>query len=265
MKSKWPVICVFAAAGSFFAGRLTTGPTVKASPLPTQVKLHREGFNSVISTQEDNPNSDSRRRVSRSDRTAGEKEPRVSIPLKAVTEILKESQFSYSDFEVIIRKMPDALTMLGVGDSDKKAALEVMEASYRQILDEEKKHVRVTMADETGISLDRTGMDEPSKQVIATTQEGLRGSLPSDVAEALIGSIDWDRYYFNTTKTTSFRITRNPSGSLAATTTTGTGAMSSGLLPTEYPDDGTPISAEAVFDKRWSHHLKGKTLLPVDK
>jgi hypothetical protein len=265
MKWKCAATCMIAGIVGFLSGLLTARSDNKPSILAANTEIRPE--NSVRSiTAEEGAGPDLRphRQASRKDKAPAGDEPRVSIPLKAVSAILKESQFAYSDFEDINRKMPDALTILGVSSSDKKAALDVMTASRLRMFEEEKTHVRIATADENGITLDRSEMDEPSKQVIANTQKGLRESLPSDIAELLIGSIDWERYYFNTTKSTSFRITRSANGSLAATTTTGTGSMSSGLRAAEHPDDGTPIPAESVFDKRWSSFLEGKRLLPVN-
>jgi hypothetical protein len=207
---------------------------------------------------------DSRQRATRKN-LESHGEPRVSVPLKAVVSILRERQFAYSDFNDIYRKMPDALTILGANDADKNAALAVVSKSRDDMEKEEKLHVRISRSDESGITLDRSEMEAPSKAVADATQQGLRDSLPQDTAEALIASIDWHRYYFNGTKETSFHISRNANGSLSATTTTGTGSFSSGLRSEQYPDNGTPIPADAVFEKRWAPFLQGKMLLPVNR
>ena len=192
--------------------------------------------------------------------------PRVSVPLKSVVKVLKDGQLSYADFERLTREIDNAMTLLGVSAQDAASVSAYMKAMHAEILREEKTHVKVGRVDQGHITLDVSAMAEPSAAIAERTRQVFRESLAPEVAEALIMSIDWDKFYFRgDSREVSFRVNRSASGTLMATTATGWGTLGSGLSAEEYPDNGTPIPAAKVFDARWSQHLKDLTLLPVNE
>jgi len=192
-------------------------------------------------------------------------EPRVSIPLKTVANLLKDD-LSYSDFMVLGRKMDQALTMLGASEQEKADVIAAIDRNEAVLLAEEKANVKVASMEDSKVTLDLSGMEEPAKRIATQLEEEIRAALPNDLAEALIGSMDLKRYYFmGEARETSFRITRSDSGGLMATQATGGGSTGSGIQPQKFPDDGTPIPAAEVFDKRWSTWLEGVMLQPSPK
>jgi len=265
MKLRYYLGLLGTAAGGFAIGRISATSPLAPAPGP-EASIHQSPLKSEASAEHVTEAAAATRRKERSGERSPSREPRVSVPLASISAILKESQFSYCDFNDINRKMPDALIMLGASPKEKEAALAVMTGVHDAMIAAEKDHLKVSKSDSSGVTLDMTGMAEPSLQIAEKARQGLRDTLPADVAETLIGSIDWNRFYFQGTSTeTSFKISRNANGSLSATTVTGSRSHGSGLKPEEYPDDGTPIPAEAVFDKRWAPFLEDALLLPVNR
>lgn len=260
--------CSFWGSAIGFAGSLLVRPesrpalarTLPGGRGPAQGKVSK-----ISEKPEEHAPARSKLRSDRS-KTAPADDPRVSVPLHSVAQILKEKQFAYSDFEGLDRQMADALTLLGVSAQDKAAITSYMKTMYAEVLSEEKKHVKVSKADAGRVTLDLSGMAGPSERIAARTKEAFRESLPSDAAETLIASIDWDKFYFRgEASEVSFRVTRNVNGSLMATTATGWGTHGSGLNSKEYPDDGTPIPAAKIFEPRWQQHLGEMKLPPVNE
>ncbi|WP_367871257.1 hypothetical protein [Luteolibacter sp. Populi] len=161
--------------------------------------------------------------------------------------------------------MTNALTLMGVGDRERNDVMAVMSKATAEMLKAEKLHVKVARADESGILLDQSGMEDPSKHISEEAKAGLRSSLAPEIAEALIGSINWENFYFRSpTKEILFLITRNANG-LAATTEVGGSGAGRGLGAGDYPDNGVPIPASEVFEPRWAELLGERKLLPVDR
>jgi hypothetical protein len=126
--------------------------------------------------------------------------------------------------------------------------------------------LKVSKVTETELKLDQSGMLEPMKQIVADAQEGIRANLPQDLAGALIGAIDWERFYTRDLQApvSTFRIERTPEGMMAQRSYQG-GSVSFPLDPNQFLDDGTPIPIRKAYsDDRWVPFLGDHKLLPVD-
>ena len=192
--------------------------------------------------------------------------PRVSLPLSVVVESLREKQFQQKGFQSVIYNLPGALTLLGAREDEREAVVGMMNDIKKQILAEEKRCAKVTSVSETELVLDQRGMLEPMKQITKEAQEGIRAHLPKDIADSLIGAIEWDYFYTGGPKEpiTTFRIERTPRGMFAQMSYQG-GGTGFLLTPDRFPDNGTPISLrDAFFDDRWTPFLGDHKLLPVD-
>ncbi len=269
MKAREIVLIVVALLAGFALGRVGRDPASGTKAGGASKSIPDSGGSSSLDRpamdpgERDSPGA-SRPRRDRPAEVARNKssEPRVSIPLKTVAGLLKD-ELSYSDFIVLGRKMEPALVMLGASEQEKKDVMAAINKNQAALLAEEKTHVKVASSDGSKITLDLSGMEEPARRIAGQLQEDLRAALPEDIAGALIGSMDFNRYYFSgEARETSFRITRGDSGGLMATQATGGGSNGMGINPKEHADDGAPIPAAAVFDKRWSTWLEGVELTP---
>lgn len=192
-------------------------------------------------------------------------EPRVSIPLKNVVEILKEKDFNYSsDFNRLDYSMKKALVLLGATPVEQEEVLKLVKTSESEILAAEKNHMKLGEVTADLIKMDKSGMRGPADEIAGRTKDGIRATLPADLAEGLISAINWEEYYpTDDESSTQLKITRGRKGKLTAWEMQGGGGTGSGL-DAEFEDDGTPLPAEKIFDDRWKPFLKGVTLLPKD-
>ncbi|RYD20064.1 MAG: hypothetical protein EOP88_16525 [Verrucomicrobiaceae bacterium] len=188
--------------------------------------------------------------------------PRMSIPLTTISEVIRQQQVSTS-FNWLDFGVEKSLTLLGATEEEKKDVLDHLSRLEAEILEEEKKHLKMIQTDPTEIRVDNRSMEEFARAITRQAQDGIRARLPGDMAEVLVTSIDWDKYYPTDDKSIpSLTIVRNQEGKLQAwiRTEAGGGAFN---LDSKYPDDGTPIPADEIFPEgRWKPFLKGLTLLP---
>lgn len=193
------------------------------------------------------------------------REPRVSIPLKSIVGILKK-EFNYSsDFDSLENSMEKALVLLGATPVEKEEVLKLVKTSESEIFAAEKNHMKLGEVTTDLIKIDMSGMRGPAEEIAGRTKDGIRATLPADLAEGLISAIKWEEYYPTDEKSfTQLKITRGRSDRLTAWEMQGGGGMGSGL-DHEFKDDGTPLPAEKIFKDRWKPFLKGVTILPKDE
>lgn len=194
------------------------------------------------------------------------KEPRVSIPLKSVVQILKDKEFDYfSDFDRLDYNMEKALVLLGATESEQEEIKALLKKSESEILAAEKTHVKLGEVTSDLIWMDMSGMRGSAEDIAERTKDGIRATLPADLAEGLISAINWGKYYPVDEKSfTRLEITRDRSGRLMAWEREGGGGTGRHVDP-EFKDDGTPLPAERIFEDRWKPFLKGVTILPKDE
>ena len=194
------------------------------------------------------------------------KEPRVSIPLKTLVQILKNNDFSYtSEFDSLDHAMGKALVLLGATETEQDNIKKVIQTSKSEILAAEKTHVKLGEVSSDLIQMDMSGMRGPAEEIAGRTKDGIRAALPADLAEGLISAINWKKYYPVDDKSfTRLEITRGRSGKLTAWERSSNGGMGHSL-DAEFQDDGTPLPAERIFNDRWKPFLKGVTILPKDE
>jgi hypothetical protein len=109
--------------------------------------------------------------------------------------------------------------------------------------------LKVVQTNGSEIRLDNRAMEAFSKTTAPKIHEGIRASLPADLAEVLITSTKWDQLYPADGKHFSiFTITRNSNGKMSAVFSQPGRATSRSMeVDSKFKDDGTPISADEAF------------------
>ena len=207
-----------------------------------------------------------RNRVAKRDEKKKSSEPRISLPTTTIADMIRGEKTRYShDFQDFQHDMEQSLALLGTSERQKNDVLELLKKTESEIHAEEKKRLKAVQTDETEIRLDNRAMEAFSKTIAPKIQEGIRASLPADLADLLISSSHWDQLYpTGEASFPTFTIARALQGGMIAKfqqASRGTGtSLDSGSL-----DGDTPIPADQVFhDERWKPFLKGLTLLPKD-
>lgn len=194
---------------------------------------------------------------------------RVSIPIASITPIIKQQVFNDKDFTQIGDSMETALTMLGVTDEEREQVRSLVKDTEARILREEKSHIRVEKADPTGVTLDLSPMHEVVNGIAGELQEGIRGALKPEAAEALVESMDWNSFYgFRREEgqphLQQFLLEKGPDGELMATRRYAGGSSSMHLPRREPPQEVKSMDVSEHFGKRWESYLKGVEMVPVD-
>lgn len=206
-------------------------------------------------------------------------EPRVSIPLQTIVEILKENMFKHaSTFSGLQHSMDRALSLLGATDREREEIKDVVMKSQAEIYAAEKAHFKLGEVTAEQIHIDMSGMQGPAAEIAKRTQDGIRAALPPDMAEGLVSAIDWENYYpVDQASAATLEITRSSSGKLTAREKYSHAVAGKGIggvgygMGSEFKDDGTPLPADRVFKEtgffgeRWAPFLKGLTLLPKNE
>ena len=191
-------------------------------------------------------------------------EPRVSIPLRTLVQVLKKGDFSYSSqFDSLNDCMEKALILLGATENEQQEIKNLIEHSMSEILAAEKSQLALGEVSADVIYFDTSAMRRPVEEIIEQTKHGIRAALPGDLATSLIESIAWDRYY-PIDGHTRLEINRGSKGELMAwarNSSRGSGTV----VDRQFKDDGTPLPAELIFGERWRPFLKGVTILPRDE
>ena len=161
--------------------------------------------------------------------------------------------------------MEQSLTLLGASEREKNDVLDLLKKTESEIHAEEKKRLKVVQTEDTVIRLDNRSMEAFSKTLAPKIQEGIRASLPADLADVLISSSHWDQLYpTGENSFPTFTISRDSKGNMIANiqqASRGTGMS----LASGFENDGKPIPADQVFhEEQWKPFLKGLTLLPKD-
>ena len=180
--------------------------------------------------------------------------------------MIRGEKIRYShDFQEFQHEMEQSLTLLGTSEREKNDVLALLKKTESEIHAEEKKRLKAVQTDDTEIRLDNRAMEAFSKSIAPKIQEGIRASLPADLADVLISSSHWDQLYpTGEASFPTFTIARGLQGGMTAKVqqaSTGSGrSLDLGIL-----NGNTPIPADQVFpDERWKPFLKGLTLLPKD-
>ena len=207
-----------------------------------------------------------RTRVATRDEKKTPAEPRVSLPLATIAGMIREKSKDNFDFCSLRDGMKNSLSLLGVSDREKSDVLELLKNVEAEIHAEEKNLIRVVQIDASEIRLDNQAMEGFSKTIAPKIQDGIRASLPADLAEVLISSTEWDRIYpTGEDNFPVFTITRAHNGGLKANMYQSARGFKIGIEP-KFKDDGTPIPVNEAFrGERLNPLLKGLTLLPKDE
>lgn len=266
MKSPQIRITAGTAVVSFLLG-IAAAPSIRKSETAavsaTQTTKSKERHSSE--TMSCDPTPASRTRTGIRDEKKKPTEPRISIPLKIIAEVLKE-QHGLSGFKYMSYRMEKSLPLLGVSDQEKQEVLALLKQAESEIYAAEKQQLKVIQSDDTQIRLDNSSMGPASNAIAERIQNGIRSTLSTDLAEILISSVKWDEFYPTDAKSyPTLNITRSTSGKMMAwahESSGGTGHQ----VDLKFADDGTPIPADEVFpDDRWKPFLKGLTLLPQNE
>lgn len=191
------------------------------------------------------------------------KEPSVSIPRRSLVENLKKGELGHSSqFDCLQDCMGKTLNLLGATEREQEDIKNLIQKSKSGILTAEQNHLRLGEVTANEIHMDTSGMRAPVNEIIGQTKDGIRAVLPDDVAETLIESIDWDRYY-PIDDYASLEITRSR-GQLMAVEKTSQRSIGR-MMNRKFKDDGTPLPADQIFGERWKSLLKGVTILPKEE
>jgi hypothetical protein len=196
-------------------------------------------------------------------------EPRVSIPISVVTEDIRKRlhlEGNSSIENLVSHEMERILFSLGVAPEQKEAVHALIRQTQSEINAEEQKQLKAVQTSPSEIRLDKSAMAPFSKAITQRTQTGIRENLPPDLAEALIGAINWQDFYPTDEKTNmTFSVIRDFYGKLAIRVQKYNWDDKRSDIP-QFPDDGTPVPAdEIMIYDRWKPFLKGLTLLPQDQ
>jgi hypothetical protein len=270
MKSHPLLINATIALISFALGVAFT-PTWKKSEKSeeTVAELHspKSSYRSASESSPDAPEeTNTHSRVARRDEKKKPAEPRVTLPLATVAEMIRKEQSS-SDFHFtdLRNKMDKSLTLLGTSEREKNDVLELMKKMDAAIQTEEKKLIKVIQASPSEIHLDNRAMEAFAKTIAPQIQEGIRSLLPADLAEVLISSTTWDELYPTGEKSfRRFTINRNASGVMTAWSDQFSSRIGK-VVDSKFADDGTPIPTDQIFLPYWEPFLKGLTLLPQNE
>lgn len=220
---------------------------------------------SVDDTSLDKSTANHRTRTRAQERAADRKpkEPRVSIPVKSLVEGLKKSELSYSSqFDCLEDCMDKTLILLGTTTKEQEEVRNLIQNSKAEILAAEQSHLKLGDVTADVVHMDTSGMRGPVEEIIGKTKSGIRDALPNDLADCLIQSISWDKYY-PVDAYTRLEIDRDPSGRLMAwvrNSQRGSGSV----VNNHFKDDGTPLPTDQIFPDRWKPLLKGVAILPKD-
>lgn len=222
--------------------------------------------------------ADGRTKSVRDTRPAREKPagPRVTVPIDKVVAILKAKEPKLANFSDLQTNMESALDLLGVTDREREDVRALVTKAKDEILASEKKLLKPEKVSPSEVRLDLTPMAAASQDIAARLQQGLGTVLPSDLADALIQSVEWDKFYFNSEehRSNSFKILRDKQGKLNAGMTYHGGGVGFGLDPNEFPDNGSALPADKAFgmldllggpNTRWPDLLGGVTIVPQDE
>lgn len=178
------------------------------------------------------------------------REARVSIPLRTVVEILKKGEMSYtSQFDCLQSCMENALILLGATEREQEDIKNLIQTSKSGILAAEQSHLKLGEVAADVIYLETSGMRGPADEIIGHTKDGIRAALPQDLAESLIESIDWAKYY-PIDAHSRLEIIRGSKGDLMAwekNSNRGSGIP----IDRGFKDDGTPLPVDQIFPDRW--------------
>ena len=228
----------------------------------------QSGKNSISSSNQADASEDTtgRPRMAKRDEKKKSSEPRISLPTSTIANVIRGEKIRYShDIQDFQRDMEQSLNLLGASEREKNDVLDLIKKTESEIHAEEKMRLKVVQTDDTEIRLDNRAMEAFSKTIAPKIQEGIRASLPADLADVLISSSHWDQLYpTGENSFPTFTIARDAKGNMIANcqqASRGTGmSLASGFV-----NDGKPIPADQVFhEEQWKPFLKGLTLLPKD-
>ena len=189
---------------------------------------------------------------------------KISIPRHVIINELRDRHFNGKSFENLNQAMGTALTLLGIDEPGKLKIEEALQNTREDILAAEKDRLKIIKDDSTSIEIDTKGMKDAMPDIIAATQARINEALPSDASRTINESIDWEQFYCGDDyPILKFGITRRHDGTLVAEARYPDMSLGIGLQPDRYPQNGSPILLDDLFDDRWSHYLKGKSLVPV--
>ena len=186
-------------------------------------------------------------------------------PADHIAGMIREKSQGDFDFQNLQDEMKNSLTLLGASEWEKNDVLELLKNIGSEIFAEEKKLIKPVQASDSEIHLDNRAMEAFSKTIAPKIQEGIRASLPADLADILISSTQWDKLYPTGEKSFSvLTIIRKSNGGIFASFRQPNSSMSV-VVDSKFKDDGTPIPADELFPgDHWKPLLKGLTLLPKD-
>jgi hypothetical protein len=267
MKSRQQWITAGTAVVSFALGAVLA-PTLRKSVniSASESQVTRSSARPPSESQADNPKEGTPRpRLGNREEKKKNTEPRISIPLASVAKVIREQRYS-SHFSRLDYQMARALPLLGATEQETSDIKTLLKQAESDIYAAEKTHLKAIQTDASQIQLDNSSMKSVSKVIAQKTQDGIRSSLPPDLAEVLISSVDWNEIYPTDEKSyPTLTITRSTSGKMTVwirDSDSGTGYP----IDPKFADDGTAIPAdEALPDDRWRPFLKGLTLLPQNE
>ena len=197
----------------------------------SSVKLNRgKHVDGVSAASKKGENDSIRTRVKDRGDEEKSKEPRVSIPLKTMVEILKEKNFKNSSEFDIHYHIPKAFVMLGATEREQETIKELIETSKSEILAAEKIHLKLGKVTSNTIQMDMSGMRGPAEEIVERTKDRIRKSLPIELAEGLVTMIHWENYYPVDEKSfVRLEVTRNLNGELTAWEREGGGGSGRGI------------------------------------
>lgn len=236
-------------------------------PAKEPVSAIREGKSSggsfSSSSSEREEETATRTRVGRREEKKKTSEARISVPVSSVAKIIKGLQFD-SNIMAPFNGVDRAFPFLGVTETEDAELKASLKRSKDELLAAEKRFIKVHQTDQNQIQMDNRSMRDVAEAVSQRLQTDIRSNLPSDTAEILISSINWEQFYATDAKNfPTLTIIRQTSSRITAMEMIGGGGHGTQVL--NFADDGTPIPADQVFDDRWKPFLKGLTLLPQDE
>lgn len=189
----------------------------------------------------------------------------MAVPVKTVVKLL-QAHFRGVGYQELPVGMERAVDTLGISRTESDEINDLFKKSRDELTAAEKTCFKLGHVTPDRIEIDTSAIREPASAIIGRLQQGIRSTLKPEAAELLISSIDWKKYYpIDNSSTTTFEISRKYTGLRSAWVRTTGQNSGRGIDKRKFPDDGTPLPADQIFDDRWKPYLQGLTLLPTDE
>lgn len=245
-----------AALGCLLIGTIAVIPRSDSSKADAGVNAGKSGLSREGSPSRERSSGATGNRTSSGRPALPDSKPaKPSLPLGEIRESLGKSKLPHASFSNLGAGLAENFDLLGLGDQEQIAVLKAATNAQKQILEAETKLLKPHQSDPASISIDFTAMDAEAEKIKENLKGELANSIPGDVYQTVIDSIDWDNYYFKLPgdKEIKYKLERDAeNGDLTLSMIAGSKTVNNTLVGTSNHPTGSPVSL-------------GRFINPVDK